>query len=111
MLSVVLLVMETAITVFYTLSLHDALPISTVAPGSRTPLQRKPARACVGPLAVAPGSRTPRSEEHTSELQSLTNLVCRLLLEITKARAERDEYTVFSTSRAFRTSFVKTSFV
>src|SRR5258706_8434872 len=33
---------------------------------------------------------TPRSEEHTSELQSLTNLVCRLLLEKKKHSSERD---------------------
>src|SRR6266571_1645340 len=60
---------DTATTEIYTLSLHDALPISTSPPvGScvRTPSPR----AC----------RT-RSEEHTSELQSHVNLVCRLLLE------------------------------
>src|SRR5262249_62348631 len=59
----------------YPLSLHDALPICTF-PG-RSPHPR--ARYIFGP-AAAPNP-DPRSEEHTSELQSLTNLVCRLLLE------------------------------
>src|SRR6266446_10657806 len=60
---------DTATTEIYTLSLHDALPIS--------PRSWPPTRAR--------GSRTrmpsARSEEHTSELQSPCNLVCRLLLE------------------------------
>src|SRR5437016_1061422 len=62
---------DTATTEIYTLSLHDALPISSRS-GRLFP--------CVsGPRE---GSRNvKRSEEHTSELQSLTNLVCRLLLE------------------------------
>src|SRR5579864_9339966 len=63
---------DTATTEIYTLSLHDALPIFPV----RRRRQGRPAR---------PGGRgldpPPRSEEHTSELQSHVNLVCRLLLE------------------------------
>src|SRR5262249_62417315 len=47
------------------------------ANGSRRP-RAPPARRRAG---GARGRREPRSEEHTSELQSLTNLVCRLLLE------------------------------
>src|SRR5258706_16041883 len=39
-----------------------------------------------GPARVARAPRSPRSEEHTSELQSLTNLVCRLLLEKKKKK-------------------------
>src|SRR5438093_11610917 len=45
-----------------------------------------------GVFGGAPGggpAETPRSEEHTSELQSLTNLVCRLLLEKKKASRRR----------------------
>src|SRR5262249_62342783 len=58
-----------------TLSLHDALPISPARPISRQP---SPAtEPAVGWRSMVTG----RSEEHTSELQSLTNLVCRLLLE------------------------------
>src|SRR5256885_12041520 len=70
---------DTATTEIYTLSLHDALPISALASG---------AEEIVG-LVLAPhysalsiaGYREQRSEEHTSELQSPCNLVCRLLLE------------------------------
>src|SRR5438093_4671197 len=47
------------------------------SPGGRAPTSEGARRA----VDEAPGPRAPRSEEHTSELQSLTNLVCRLLLE------------------------------
>src|SRR6266511_6279626 len=61
---------DTATTEIYTLSLHDALPICW---------------KMVPPLVLShPGAKfspTSRSEEHTSELQSRENLVCRLLLE------------------------------
>src|ERR1039457_1363517 len=63
---------DTATTEIYTLSLHDAFPISVRA--SRL----------AGGLGRPGASRLPllhRSEEHTSELQSPCNLVCRLLLE------------------------------
>src|SRR5690606_42069974 len=73
----------------YTLSLHDALPISTTTSDSVSPAaastRRMPRRAgrrpltASGPCSTAPCH--PRSEEHTSELQSRENLVCRLLLE------------------------------
>src|SRR5256884_5492920 len=66
---------DTATTEIYTLSLHDALPISTTAT----------ARAPSWWSTAAPsrtGCSSPcRSEEHTSELQSRLHLVCRLLLE------------------------------
>src|SRR2546425_8997905 len=75
---------DTATTEIYTLSLHDALPISTIAnagsrrsPGESTPWA---ATAC-GRGRWATTSCSRRSEEHTSELQSLAYLVCRLLLE------------------------------
>src|SRR6266480_7414280 len=60
---------DTATTEIYTLSLHDALPISNRV----RPL-------CRATHAV-PRRPDVRSEEHTSELQSHVNLVCRLLLE------------------------------
>src|SRR6516162_6180884 len=66
----------TATTEIYTLSLHDALPICP--PMTSAPLAK---------LRVSPRARQQplftedRSEEHTSELQSPCNLVCRLLLE------------------------------
>src|SRR2546427_2482990 len=70
---------DTATTEIYTLSLHDALPISS---DSTTPITRvRWASSC--PRSRSSSSRRParRSEEHTSELQSQSNLVCRLLLE------------------------------
>src|SRR2546427_10550201 len=63
---------DTATTEIYTLSLHDALPICERRPlahcRGRRPRHRRRARGV-------------RSEEHTSELQSQSNIVCRLLLE------------------------------
>src|SRR5258707_9917507 len=65
---------DTATTEIYTLSLHDALPISST--GSTSELTR-------GRLTRSRprGAVLARSEEHTSELQSRQYLVCRLLLE------------------------------
>src|SRR2546422_6973650 len=68
---------DTATTEIYTLSLHDALPISTPARLPR-PSAQGAGRAEMG-RARDPGAA--RSEEHTSELQSRLHLVCRLLLE------------------------------
>src|SRR3712207_7884484 len=80
---------DTATTEIYTLSLHDALPVSTGrACSPRTGTGPPPTTAacsstCPGAATASPStSRTPsRSEEHTSELQSRQYLVCRLLLE------------------------------
>src|SRR5688572_32707884 len=69
----------------YTLSLHDALPIWNADPRVASVL--RPARwTCPLPRPAVPATRripskSLRSEEHTSELQSQSNLVCRLLLE------------------------------
>src|SRR2546426_11532390 len=82
---------DTATTEIYTLSLHDALPIWSRPPRSlrgrtrprpprrrgSTPMHPRPAPRRASPAS----SRSTRSEEHTSELQSPCNLVCRLLLE------------------------------
>src|SRR5207248_11286081 len=65
----------TPTTDIYTLSLHDALPISPRTEGP--PPGRRPRRPAWLPR--------PRSEEHTSELQSPYDLVCRLLLEKKKS--------------------------
>src|SRR5207249_9352567 len=92
-------------TALYTLSLHDALPISSSAT-TPTPIgssgascacrrrssnrEHKPTRPLVPQIPDTPGALCPcphsargdaRSEEHTSELQSRFDLVCRLLLE------------------------------
>src|SRR5256885_4667231 len=69
---------DTATTEIYTLSLHDALPISPFHPGLRTAHADRRRPAAARPPA---GPGPARSEEHTSELQSPCNLVCRLLLE------------------------------
>src|SRR5256886_4849560 len=69
---------DTATTEIYTLSLHDALPIC------RCVVVHEATRfSGYGAELVA----TVRSEEHTSELQSQSNLVCRLLLEKKKIQA------------------------
>src|SRR6266487_6875305 len=67
---------DTATTEIYTLSLHDALPISPIS---------APMREC---SSCWRRSMTERSEEHTSELQSPVHLVCRLLLEKKKNAAD-----------------------
>src|SRR5260370_35063345 len=67
---------DTATTEIYTLSLHDALPIFSPAKLLSCDRSRDDRNA----LLVLRVSRA-RSEEHTSELQSHLNLVCRLLLE------------------------------
>src|SRR5688572_32455410 len=87
---------DTASTVIYTLSLHDALPISHVlrkrSRYARNKFSHESLGEVLAPTRLAAGSRkltaarltvcrSSRSEEHTSELQSQSNLVCRLLLE------------------------------
>src|SRR5207249_6369916 len=99
---------DTAPPEIYTLSLHDALPISSARPsagvvsatsggrgGEGNARIRNPAMPTNTPVATtapfrrsrlvcvmrSPTSRSVRSEEHTSELQSRFDLVCRLLLE------------------------------
>src|SRR5260370_16433572 len=77
---------DPATTEIYPLSLHDALPISVAV------LDEQEADRAVGKLRLVPDMQAlpaahrayaagSRSEEHTSELQSHLNLVCRLLLE------------------------------
>src|SRR5688572_32268243 len=82
---------DTATTEIYTLSLHDALPIlpmrllSSVRPSTR-PFVRSTSKTENGRRR----SGVDRSEEHTSELQSQSNLVCRLLLEKKKKTVKLD---------------------
>src|SRR2546430_13623047 len=68
---------DTATTEIYTLSLHDALPISSSPCSCRRPTRSRLLRSA----AAWKRFLRRRSEEHTSELQSQSNLVCRLLLE------------------------------
>src|SRR5437016_8280067 len=60
------------------------------------PIRACTIRACTA-RARTTGNRRARSEEHTSELQSLTNLVCRLLLEKKKKKEEKALHTKAST--------------
>src|SRR2546425_6340005 len=104
MLCVLFFFNDTATTEIYTLSLHDALPISLnfpVPPVSVTTFVnfdvREPSAAVTVCMRtswrlkiLSPFSmRLTRSEEHTSELQSLAYLVCRLLLEKKKRSVPR----------------------
>src|SRR5438552_18996754 len=70
---------DTAPTGIYTLSLHDALPISP-DPRRNAGQRRRPPRTLRG-RRIEERWVGRRSEEHTSELQSPDQLVCRLLLE------------------------------
>src|SRR2546426_9869440 len=81
---------DTATTEIYTLSLHDALPIWNTSPSEEESVLRNSGMLLVAALreiagrvadAIAIPKSPMRSEEHTSELQSPCNLVCRLLLE------------------------------
>src|SRR2546430_12554840 len=95
---------DTATTEIYTLSLHDALPISRrpIGRGNRRHRWRDVVEEAAPFVEVDDEDRAPpgealrygridtvRSEEHTSELQSQSNLVCRLLLEKKKDTTTR----------------------
>src|SRR2546429_6913419 len=82
---------DTATTEIYTLSLHDALPISW-----RTSSRASSASWRSSGSTSGPGSR---SEEHTSELQSRLHLVCRLLLEKKK---KKNKYNRGSNEKEYR---------
>src|SRR5947199_4519386 len=86
---------DLATTEIYTLSLHDALPISSARwNGSGGEGGIRLCRA-TAPTAFVPRKNRPgasgRSEEHTSELQSLRHLVCRLLLEKKKKQKTKKQ--------------------
>src|SRR3989442_11914430 len=96
---------DTATTEIYTLSLHDALPISP----RMSSTSRRDSGVGLAPLPtkpVTPGvlrTTSPRSEEHTSELQSRPHLVCRLLLEKKKKnRTHSSKATVIGSERCRR---------
>src|SRR5688572_31955850 len=91
---------DSATTNIYTLSLHDALPIFTCIElqawdgtvseqEAATAGTRMASASLVARLHRQPRPSLERSEEHTSELQSQSNLVCRLLLEYKKSRSSR----------------------
>src|SRR2546425_1871691 len=96
---------DTATTEIYTLSLHDALPISfllfvvliLVGSSNAVNLTDGLDGLAIGCVIIAASALT-RSEEHTSELQSLAYLVCRLLLE--KKKNDSDLCSVMTNSEA-----------
>src|SRR2546429_3474861 len=99
---------DTATTEIYTLSLHDALPISTSSTRrhSTALLPRRPSSV----------EQNTRSEEHTSELQSRLHLVCRLLLEKKKTREQFSGYirtiaAIINVIRTFRAYHYNTDLV
>src|SRR2546430_7110048 len=78
---------DTATTEIYTLSLHDALPIFRARDRGIGGITLEWVLFGDGPGPQKEGlARLERSEEHTSELQSQSNLVCRLLLEKKKKK-------------------------
>src|SRR5438552_17139057 len=79
LISFTFIINYTATTAIYTLSLHDALPISRETHEKPQQGPRRESRE-VGDVGGALDGLN-RSEEHTSELQSPDHLVCRLLLE------------------------------
>src|ERR1035441_10216812 len=84
---------DTATTEIYTLSLHDALPICD--------WRIAPPRGIAGTVKLHIAQR---SEEHTSELQSLRHLVCRLLLE----KKKQNKRTALLTRQSARAVLVET---
>src|SRR6266853_5061902 len=86
---------DTATTEIYTLSLHDALPNST-AYRDALPVAAKAAQtfSSYGAEVVS------RSEEHTSELHSQSNLVCRLLLEKKKKKQQGYQHQKYNSTDA-----------
>src|SRR5437899_11155901 len=86
---------DTATTEIYTLSLHDALPICrlTYRALSNRKVFPPPTKIASASATAFTGSAKvcSRSEEHTSELQSLRHLVCRLLLEKKKKKKKKQE--------------------
>src|SRR3712207_8977166 len=110
MLHVLFFFNDTATAEIYTLSLHDALPISVAKLETQRDQVRRVLRAVVRSLQylkanragsvpvfgdflqVPPDEAELRSEEHTSELQSRQYLVCRLLLEKKKYPLDAYQY-------------------
>src|SRR5438034_2672479 len=100
---------DTATTEIYTLSLHDALPIfavtSSASPDSPRPI-RTSRLSVLAEKVTRLGPRFSnravyRSEEHTSELQSHSDLVCRLLLEKKKKKNRQERHNYLNISKYY----------
>src|SRR3990167_4290059 len=93
---------DTAPTEIYTLSLHDALPISSHTNSTSECFTV----AAPTPTPTNTPTNTPRSEEHTSELQSQSNLVCRLLFLMIRPPPRS---TLFPSTTLFRSRATRTA--
>src|SRR2546430_13237273 len=93
---------DTATTEIYTLSLHDALPICNTFSGLVISSFANEAMAGSNfTQALRDRGLRTRSEEHTSELQSQSNLVCRLLLEKKKKHRHIRKYMICTLAFAY----------
>src|SRR5246127_6013458 len=90
---------DTATTEIYTLSLHDALPILDRRERQHEPHGHRRRHR----------PRRRRSEEHTSELQSQSNLVCRLLLEKKKTKNSRKSHKTLPINTAHIPHYMSTT--
>src|SRR3712207_8459973 len=99
---------DTATTEIYTLSLHDALPISakvssvTMVSESGDWVGGGRSRTWYSGNGSIVASGSPRSEEHTSELQSRQYLVCRLLLDKKRKREKQRTRRQFNLPNSIR---------
>src|SRR5438067_5048280 len=90
---------DTSSTVFYALSLRDALPISTAASRRSSAASAATRKPWLRRVTRRRRLRVARSEEHTSELQSRFDFVCRLLLEKKNSRRDARTRTPETSSR------------
>src|SRR5438034_8049811 len=98
---------EPATTEIYTLSLHDALPISGTK-AIRQPKKKADYLLRYRPDYTIAVVEAKRSEEHTSELQSHSDLVCRLLLEKKKEdHSEKTMAVLVQNKYNFRNTLIK----
>src|SRR5258705_1156726 len=91
---------DTATTEIYTLSLHDALPISSTTRSPRCLFRSSRFTCRIWRCERSGAIFDRRSEEHTSELQSLRHLVCRLLLEKKKKNTRQKTGATLRSNRA-----------
>src|SRR5437867_7138999 len=97
---------HTATPQIYTLSLHDALPISTATLRGASPRASSSARSASAGFSASM-TKVSRSEEHTSELQSPYDLVCRLLLEKKKREDKYQQHYILTLNECGRQPHVR----